>query len=182
MNLNEKVRELAEKSLPDNEHFIVEARVNGKGRNQKIIVIADGDNGIDIDTCAKISHRMSELLDLEPSLFEQAFILEVSSPGADEPMLLPRQYGKNVGRKLQITTKEGLVLEVMLTGVKENGIALQKVLSKKKKGLEPELLDLSFDEIKKAQVILDFKALKEAEEKDPLPMSEEEEEDGNEVE
>ncbi|MCU0429146.1 MAG: ribosome maturation factor RimP [Cytophagaceae bacterium] len=171
MNLNEKVREIAEKSLPDPHHFIVGAKVTGKGRTQKIVVIADGDAGIDIDTCAKISSRMSELLDAE-TFFNDAYTLEVGSPGADEPIELPRQYTKNIGRKLQVLTTEGVLLEAQLLSVSDNGLTLQKS-SKKKKNASPELVEFRFEEIKKAQVIIDFKALKEAEEKDPLPTSDE---------
>lgn len=175
MNLNEKVRELAEQSIHDDLHFIVEVKVTGKGRNQKILVIVDGDNGIDIDTCSSVSRNLSELLDKSSDLFPDSYTLEVSSPGADEPILFNRQYTKNLGRKLSVLTVEGTTVEGTLKAITESGITLQKIISKKKKNAAPEEIELAFSEIKKAQVVLDFNALKELEEKEPLPQGSEEE-------
>ena len=68
---------------------------------QKITIYIDGDNSIDISACQKLSRHLSEKLD-EQDFGAEPYTLEVSSPGADRPLLNPRQYPKHVGRELFI--------------------------------------------------------------------------------
>jgi ribosome maturation factor RimP len=49
--------------------------------------------------CAEISHELSRVLDLN-DVFQQKYHLVVSSPGIERPLKYPRQYPKNIGRKV----------------------------------------------------------------------------------
>ncbi|HSZ26448.1 MAG TPA: hypothetical protein VK766_12035, partial [Cytophagaceae bacterium] len=131
MEIKDKIRDLAEKSLPGTTFFIVEVKVTGKINQQKVLVIADGDKGISIDDCAELSRKLSDALDAS-DLLEGAFHLEVSSPGADEIIRNPRQYIKNTGRKLEITNEDDEVIIGLLENVKENSIVITPELKKKK--------------------------------------------------
>jgi ribosome maturation factor RimP len=47
--------------------------------------------------CAQVSRYVGFKLE-EENVIEEAYNLEVSSPGIDTPLMLVRQYTKNIGR------------------------------------------------------------------------------------
>lgn len=62
-----------------------------EGKNWFLRIYADKPGRIDIDDCALISERISELLDgISPDPFPEAYFLEVSSPGAERPLKTPQ--------------------------------------------------------------------------------------------
>ena len=83
------------------------------------------------------------------------FSLEVSSPGVDEPLQLPRQFKKNVGRKLAVTLQDDTKMEGKLTEANEDGILLEYTEGKNKKAVTINKV-LAFDEIKQAVVQISF--------------------------
>jgi ribosome maturation factor RimP len=82
--------------------------------------------------------------------------LNVSSSGADQPIRLPRQYVKNIGRSLQVKLSEDVTITGKLEAVEEKGIILLTPGDKKKK-TAPETLNLVFEEIKESKVVISFK-------------------------
>jgi len=161
MDIKNILSELAEQSLPGSEFFIVEIKVTGKANQQKVLVITDGDKGISIDDCAELSRKLGDAIE-EKNLFEGAYHLEVSSPGADEVIKNTRQYAKNIGRRLEIINEEDEVLIGKLEEVKENSIIIAPELKKKKsagknKKEESGLVEIPFGKIKKSNVIISFK-------------------------
>ncbi len=161
MELKDTVRVLAEQSLPGNEFFIVEVKVTGKTNQQKVLVTADGDKGISIDDCAELSRKLGDALDAS-DLFQGAFHLEVSSPGADEVIRNPRQYLKNTGRRLEILNEEDEVIIGKLEEIKENSIIITPEVKKKKssgkdKKEEAVTMEIPYSKIKKSNVIISFK-------------------------
>lgn len=118
------------------------------------MVILDGDKGISIDDCAALSRELSATLD-ESNLIEEAFVLEVSTPGLDQPLKTKRQYVKNIGRSVKVKTKEKTV-EGKLTAVGEHELELtQHIGSGKKK--EENVVVIPFEEIDKTFVLVSFK-------------------------
>ncbi len=83
--------------------FVVKIKVSSNF--QKIGVYLDGDYGISIDDCVKISRRLEEWLEEKPEVPED-YTLNVSSAGLEEPLTSIRQLKKNVNRKL-IVHEEG---------------------------------------------------------------------------
>jgi len=87
--------------------------------DSKIRIIVDGDEGVTLNDCMKVSRHIEHNLDRE----EHDFSLEVMSPGATEPIQHQRQYHKNIGRKMEIKTVnnesfEGTLVEESPEGVK----------------------------------------------------------------
>lgn len=154
MDIAGEIRQLAESKLTDSAHFIVDVIVSSKRGPAKVLVILDGDQGVGIEHCAVLSRELSKTLD-EVSYLDEAYTLEVTTPGLDQPLKLYRQYAKNVGRKLKVKTKE-TTLEGTLTGTNPEKILLsQETGSGKKK--EVKTLEIPFSEIEKAFVIVSFK-------------------------
>lgn len=124
--------------------------------DNSIKVIIDGDDGVTVQDCMKISRAIEHNLDRE----EEDFSLEVASAGAAAPMVLPRQYKKNLGRKLKVRT-ENDTFEGNLTNASENGIVLEwkarepKPIGKGKVTVQKKQ-EIEFSEIKEAKVVLKF--------------------------
>lgn len=152
--LKERVKELLEIGLEENPSlFLIDFTM---GADNSIHVVIDGDNGVTVDDCIKISRAIEHNLDRE----EEDFSLEVASSGATAPLIMPRQYHKNIGRFLEVQTVDDKY-EAKLTEVNGVGIVLEwktrepkpvgkgKVTVQKKK-------ELNFPEIIKAKVVLKF--------------------------
>jgi ribosome maturation factor RimP len=153
MDLGEEIRRMAEPQLADGQ-FIVDIIVSDRKGPKKVLVILDGDNGVSIDDCAEMSRHLSKLLD-ESTLIDENYMLEVSTPGLDQPLKLKRQYQKNIGRGLKVKLHER-VLEGTLTAVVDDKIILvQETGSGKKK--ETKTIEVPFSEIEKAFVLVSFK-------------------------
>lgn len=122
----------------------------------KINVVLDGDKGVTVQDCIKISRAIEHDLDRE----EEDFSLEVASAGAASPMVLPRQYVKNIGRKIAVKSLNS-VYEGSLTEATEDGIVLewkareQKPIGKGKVTVQKKM-EINFSDITEAKVILKF--------------------------
>lgn len=140
---------LIEEALKDKESvFLVQLKISADNR---IFVDIDGDNGITIDDCIELSRYIESHLDREAEDFE----LNVASAGADSPLRLPRQYKKNMGRKVEVTMLDGEKLEGTLTAADDEQMTLQEAPRKKKDPMpEPEVL--KYADIKVAKVVIEF--------------------------
>ena len=96
----EAIRQLVEGNPELSKFFIVDVKVS---KDNSIVVKADTDNGITIDECGELSAAIEASLDRDAEDFD----LEVSSPGLSEPLKLPRQYLKNIGREVFVETIDG---------------------------------------------------------------------------
>jgi ribosome maturation factor RimP len=78
--------------------------LKGSGRGQVLRVVVDGDQGVDLDQLADLSHGISRLLDAHTD-FEDPYQLEVTSPGLERNLRLPRHYQKAVGREVHVKAR-----------------------------------------------------------------------------
>ncbi|APU68675.1 MAG: ribosome assembly cofactor RimP [Christiangramia sp.] len=98
--LKEKVEKLAEKVFEENKSlFLISLDVND---NNNIKLVLDGDEGVSVNDCIMVSRAIEHNLDRD----EEDFSLEVTSAGVSEPLSMARQYKKNIGRKLKVTTAQ----------------------------------------------------------------------------
>ena len=152
--LKEKVEALLAKALEENESlFLIELSVSP---DNKIKIVIDGDEGVSLDNCIEVSRAIEHNLDHE----EEDFSLEVASAGATAPLLLPRQYKKNVGRKLKVKTLEDR-FEGELTTATDDMIVLEwkarepKPVGKGKHTVQKRQ-EIAMADIKEAKVVLKF--------------------------
>lgn len=153
MEVSEKqIRNWVEELIEDPSLFIVEIELKGdKGGKKKIAIYLDGDEGISIEACSKLSRKLGAKMEEEnPSLLQCN--LEVSSFGVGRPLKLHRQYLNNIGRKVRIDLGGGKSQEGILKEVNEKEILLEK---KKKK--EVQELNFELNKIDSIQVLVSFK-------------------------
>ncbi len=155
MDLNDKVRELAQSCLIDESQFLVEVILTAKAGSKRVLVILDGDKGVSIETCAKVSRALSNAMD-EFGLIDDNYTLEVTTPGLDHPLKLKRQYYKNVGRGFKVHTKDKALVQGTLAEVDEQRIVLKQEVKEGKK-VEVKTIEIPFEQIEKAFVMVSFK-------------------------
>ncbi|WMI69381.1 ribosome assembly cofactor RimP [Mangrovimonas sp. YM274] len=149
------VKDLLDKAFQEREDlFLIDFKIVG---DNDIKVVIDGDNGVLVEDCIFVSRAVEHNLDRE----EEDFSLEVTSAGATTPFVHNRQYKKNVGRVLEIKTKDDQKLEGTLVDVDSEGITLEwkareaKPVGKGKVTVKKEA-QLKFDNILEAKVIIKF--------------------------
>lgn len=80
--------------------------VDGTARPPRITVVADGDDGLDLDAIAMLSRTASELLDrLDGG--DAPYVLEVTSPGVDRPLTTDKHFRRARGRRVELTLADG---------------------------------------------------------------------------
>ncbi|MEM9856355.1 MAG: ribosome maturation factor RimP [Bacteroidota bacterium] len=155
MDLKAKIVELVNENLHDESHFLVDVIISANKGPRKVLILIDGDQGINIDDCATLSRKVGFQLE-ENETIDDKYTLEVSSPGVDFPLATARQYKRNIGRKLKITTSENQEVLGDLLAVERDYITLDKEVNKGKKK-EYEKVEMSFSDINKAIVQVSFK-------------------------
>ena len=154
MTFKEKVNELITEALLEKPSiFLIDLAISD---SFKISVGLDGDNGVALQDCIDISRAIENNLDRE----EQDFSLEVASVGVGSPLKMTRQYIKNVGRTLIVTTKTEKI-EAELVEANDVFIILSwKAREPKKVGKGKETVQkeqqIPYTEIKEAIVTVTF--------------------------
>ena len=152
--LRERVEKILDQVLEQRTSlFLISMNVNP---DNSIRIVLDGDQGVNLQDCIEVSRTIETQLDRE----QTDFSLEVTSAGATSPLSNPRQYVKNIGRKLSVSTPESNY-EGNLTAADSNSITLEwksrepkpvgkgKVTVQKKK-------EIPITEIREAKVVLKF--------------------------
>lgn len=104
-------------------------RVTSAGRRRVLRVVVDADGGVSLDDIALASRELSSRLDGAAEMGDGPYTLEVSSPGVDRPLTLPRHWRRNVGRLVVTSASDGDQderIEGRITGVTESGVILER--------------------------------------------------------
>jgi len=155
MSFKELVNSAVEKALTSREDlFLIDLKIDDAS---KITIVLDGDLGVNLQDCIEISRSVESNLDKE----ENDFTLEVMSSGASSPLLFPRQYKKNIGRILAVTTNESEKFEGQIQSADETGFSIVwKAREPKKIGKGKETVEksvsLTYSQVKEAKVVISF--------------------------
>ena len=129
----------------------VELSNAGRRRLLRVIVDADldqdGTAGLTLDRLAEATRVVSQALDGSDAMGEQAYTLEVTSPGVDRPLTAPRHWRRNVGRKVAVTASDQTRRTGRIRTVGEESVTLDVG------GTEVEM---RYDDIAKALVQVEF--------------------------
>ncbi|MGV8945068.1 MAG: ribosome assembly cofactor RimP [Lutibacter sp.] len=115
----EKVINLVNDAIEENpELFLIDLKFLP---DNKISVEVDGDHGVTLKECIRISRGIEHNLDREI----EDFSLEVASPDIANPLKVNRQYIKNINRVLTLKLKDSATIEGVLKNVTDNEIELE---------------------------------------------------------
>jgi ribosome maturation factor RimP len=155
MDFKSKVKNLLEEGLKKNPSlFLIDLSISD---SYKITVVLDGDNGVSLQDCMDISRAIEHNLDRE----EQDFSLEVASAGVSAPLKMSRQYKKNIGRNIKLTTSNNEIIEAKLVDADdEKAILNWKERVPKKVGKGKETVEFTkeflYTDIKEAIITIKF--------------------------
>ncbi|HBK82753.1 MAG TPA: ribosome assembly cofactor RimP [Flavobacterium sp.] len=155
MNFKEKVLDLLNACLLKKPSmFLIDCSVS---EDYKISIVLDDDYGVILQDCIDISRAIESELDKE----EIDFSIDVASAGVSLPLKFIRQYKKNVGRNLKITTQEHDKLEAKLVEANDQNITLEwQSREPKKVGKGKETVtnkkQIAYQDIKEAIVLVSF--------------------------
>src|ERR1700750_408460 len=112
------------------------------GKRRVLRVAIDKDGGVTMDDIADATREVSRLLDDSGVMGEQAYTLEVSSPGVDRPLTLPRHVRRHAGRLVPVHPREGEPVTGRIAGSDDQGAVIDV------DGTEHRF---AYDEVKKAK-------------------------------
>ena len=130
--------------------YLEEVTLTG-GSPTILAVIVDSDTHLNLDQVTSVTKEISEVLENLAELGETPFTLEVSSPGIDRPLTLPRHWRKNHGRLATLKLHNGQLVKGRIG----------EYLDEKVKIDEQEI---ALVDIEKAHVEIEFKSLKKGDE------------------
>lgn len=81
--------------------------VTPAGKRRLVRVVVDQDGGVGLDTVAQVSTAVSAALDESDAMGASPYVLEVTSPGVDRPLSLPRHWRRAVDRLVKATLADG---------------------------------------------------------------------------
>ncbi|MFV0243451.1 MAG: ribosome maturation factor RimP [Qingshengfaniella sp.] len=134
---------------------LVRVRLMG-GKTKTMQIMADRpDGGIEVDDCARISTAISATLDVEDPL-DDAYTLEVSSPGIDRPLTRLKDFEAWAGYEAKIETTEMIDgrrrFRGTLAGVEDGEVLIE--IDSQGAGTNPITIGLQFDWLSDAKLVL----------------------------
>ena len=134
--------------IQDMGYELVRVRLMG-GKSKTLQIMADRpEGGIEVEDCAKISTAVSAVLDVEDPL-DDAYTLEVSSPGIDRPLTRMKDFDAWAGYEAKIETTELIDgrrrFRGVLAGTEDDEVLLE---------IEEGTIGLKFDWLSDAKLVL----------------------------
>ncbi|MEY4970656.1 MAG: hypothetical protein RLZZ277_887 [Actinomycetota bacterium] len=151
MALKDQIAELITPALQQAGYFLEDVNLVTPGNHRIVTVIVDGESALNLDQVTVASKLVSELMDEAPFMGETPFTLEVTSPGIDRPLTLPRHFAKNVTRLLKVTKTDGEVVTGRIASNTDADVTLTVAVKKEAKEVVVALAD-----IKRAVVEIEF--------------------------
>ena len=116
-----------------------------------LTVIVDSDSHLTLDEVTVVTKEISGVLEELEELGETPFTLEVSSPGIDRPLTLPRHWRKNQGRLSTLTLHNGQLVKGRIGEYLDSKVVIDDK-------------EIPLSDIAKAHVEIEFKSLKKGDE------------------
>jgi ribosome maturation factor RimP len=148
------LEQVINEALEGSKLYLVTLKVS---KDNIIDVALDSDEDITIDDCVAVNDAVHAAFDRD----EEDYELTVGSYGITSPLLLPRQYQKNVGYEVEVLTADGRKLKGVLADADEEGFTLTMTVKRKLEGKKrPELVEeqerFNYNDIKYTKNIINI--------------------------
>ena len=150
MALKDSIADLIRPAVENAGFFLEDVFTSNPGNHRIVTCMVDGMKPLSLDEVTVVSREISALLDDSPLLTE-AFTLEVTSPGIERPLTLPRHWTKNLTRIVKVVLSDDSEVSGRLTEFDENRAILIENIKGRMKTHE-----VSFADIKRANVEIEF--------------------------
>ena len=112
----QKTEELLLPLIRQHQFELVDVEYVKEGGNWYLRAYIDKPDGITVDDCEVVSRALSDLLD-EHDFIEEAYILEVSSPGLGRPLEKDKDFARSIGEEIEVRTFRPINHQKEFTGV-----------------------------------------------------------------
>jgi len=128
--------------------------VRATGRRHCVKVVVDSDHGVDLDDIAQLSRAASVELDQHEHLIGGSYTLEVTSPGVDRPLTVPRHWRRARLRLVTVRPREGKPFTGRVGAAEEDAVTML---------VDGSLRRVPYADIDRAAVEVEFKPAPETE-------------------
>ena len=149
------LKETVEQAIENTDIFLVGITV---GTDNRIVVEIDSMDGLDIDTCARITREIENRFNRD----EEDYELEVGSAGLTSPFKVKQQYVKNIGNEVEVLSRDGRKLHGVLTDVTDDNFTVTVASKEKLPGKKrPEIVErpetFAYGDVKSVKYLIQFK-------------------------
>jgi ribosome maturation factor RimP len=160
VDLLKRIETTIEESLTARGYNLVRVQLSGGNRKVlQIMVERLDDKPITVDDCTTVSRLVSVLLDVSDPI-KDPYILEVSSPGLERPLVKLKDYQRFCGQMVHVTThqpvNERKRFQGRLTSADEHGITLELEATPVE---ELATVTIELENVRAARLLVDFEAL-----------------------
>jgi ribosome maturation factor RimP len=148
------VRALAEPLVAELDCDLEDVVIRQAGRRRLVRVVVDHDGGLSLDLVAELSRAISRALDEDDPFGQAPYVLEVSSPGVDRPLGLPRHWRRAIGRLVEVRRADGSVVVGRLSAADERAATLET---------DDGPLQVALNEVARATVQVEFTRVEDVE-------------------
>lgn len=150
------VKEAVSPIIDEQNFELVDIEFLKEGKNWFLRLYVDKPGGIDIEDCAWVSEKVSDLLDeMDPDPIPQAYFLEVSSPGAERPLKSDQDLENAIGQYVHLSYYQQVEGEKFhegtLLSVTEEDVSIEIRIKTRTKTIE-----IPRDKIAKARLAIKF--------------------------
>ncbi len=124
--------------------YIEDITITSAGKRSLLTVIVDGDTHLSLDQVTVATKAISEIVENLPTLGNNPFTLEVTSPGLDRPLTKPRHWRKNLDRLIKIILTDGKEVKGRIKDSNETSVTVDDQT-------------INFADIKRATLEVEFK-------------------------
>lgn len=112
----QKAEELLMPLIEQNQFELVDVEYVKEAGNWYLRAYIDKPGGITVDDCEVISRAFSDLLDVH-DFIDDAYILEVSSPGLGRPLRKDKDFARSLGEEVDVKTYKAINHQKDFTGI-----------------------------------------------------------------
>ena len=145
-----QIRSLLEPSVAALGYELVAVELIGSGADRTLRIYIDGPQGITVEDCAKVSRQASAVLDVEDPI-SGSYLLEVSSPGLDRPLVRVEDFQRFTGSLVKVKSREAVLGRKNFTGVLSEASADSIVVE-----VDGEPYELTMANIERARLVPDL--------------------------
>jgi ribosome maturation factor RimP len=124
--------------------YVEDIAITAAGKRSMLTVIVDGDTHLSLDQVTVATKAISEIVENLPTLGNNPFTLEVTSPGLDRPLTKPRHWQKNKDRLIKIILNDGKEITGRIKDSTQSAVTVDEQV-------------INFADMKRATLEIEFK-------------------------
>ena len=124
--------------------YVEDIAITSAGKRSMLTVIVDGDTHLSLDQVTVATKAISEIVENLPTLGNNPFTLEVTSPGLDRPLTKPRHWQKNKDRLIKIILNDGKQITGRIKDSTQSAVTVDEQV-------------INFADMKRATLEIEFK-------------------------